>query len=121
MNDVPSPPAAPHTVGRSPVEPPPGHGRGDSGGGIVLGASLILIALNLRAAAAGVGPLLREIVHALHLSAPSVSVFASLPTLLFGAAAPVAPLLARRIGTEWALLTALVLLTVAAWDMTLKP
>ena len=35
---------------------------------------------------------------------PAISVFTSLPTLLFGLFAPVAPLLSRRIGTERALL-----------------
>jgi CP family cyanate transporter-like MFS transporter len=79
---------------------------------ILLGASLILIALNLRAAVAGIGPVLREIARSLELSAPAISVFTSLPTLLFGLFAPVAPVLSRRIGTERALLAALVLLTL---------
>ncbi len=78
---------------------------------ILLGASLVLIALNLRAAVAGIGPVLREIARTLDLSAAAVSVFTSLPTLLFGLSAPVAPLLARRIGVEGAILVALLLLT----------
>jgi CP family cyanate transporter-like MFS transporter len=81
-----------------------------SAGRLLLGVSLVLIALNLRAAVASVGPVLREIARSLGLSAMSVSVLTTVPSLCFGLAAPLAPLCARRVGTERTLLIALLLL-----------
>jgi CP family cyanate transporter-like MFS transporter len=79
-----------------------------------VGASVVLVALNLRPAVVGVGPLLADIRADEALSATAAGVLTALPVLCFGALAPVAPRLARRIGIERALLTALVVLALGS-------
>jgi MFS transporter, CP family, cyanate transporter len=76
-----------------------------------IGVAIVLVAANLRPAVVGVSPLLSEIQSSERLSATTAGVLTALPVLCFGLMAPVAPLLARRIGIERALLAALVLLT----------
>jgi MFS transporter, CP family, cyanate transporter len=76
-----------------------------------IGVAIVLVAANLRPAVVGVSPLLSEIQASERLSATTAGVLTALPVLCFGLIAPVAPLLARRIGIERALLAALVLLT----------
>ncbi|MGI5130318.1 CynX/NimT family MFS transporter [Pseudonocardia sp. CA-107938] len=70
-------------------------------------ASVVLVALNLRPSVVGVGPLLAQIRADEALTATAAGVLTALPVLCFGLLAPVAPRLARRIGIERALLTAL--------------
>jgi CP family cyanate transporter-like MFS transporter len=77
-----------------------------------VGASVVLVALNLRPAVVGVGPLLADIRADEALTATAAGVLTALPVLCFGALAPVAPRLARRIGIERALLSALVVLAL---------
>jgi CP family cyanate transporter-like MFS transporter len=77
-----------------------------------VGASVVLVALNLRPAVVGVGPLLADIRADEALTATAAGVLTALPVLCFGALAPVAPRLARRIGIERALLTALAVLAL---------
>jgi CP family cyanate transporter-like MFS transporter len=60
----------------------------------------VLIAVNMRPVAASVGPLVGQLRHGLHLSAATAGLLLSVPVLCFGAAAPLAPLLSRRIGIE---------------------
>jgi CP family cyanate transporter-like MFS transporter len=55
----------------------------------------VLIAFNGRAAVGSIGPVLREIMQALGLSALGASVLTTLPSLCFGLGAPLAPALAR--------------------------
>ena len=76
------------------------------------GAAIVLVAANLRPAVVGVGPLLAEIQTSEGLSGTAAGVLTALPLLCFGLLAPLAPVLARRIGIEWALLVALVVLCV---------
>jgi Cyanate permease len=70
-------------------------------------AAVVLVALNLRASVVAVGPLLEQIRTDEALSATAAGVLTALPVLCFGALAPVAPRLARRIGFERAVLAAL--------------
>jgi MFS transporter, CP family, cyanate transporter len=87
--------------------PTPVHG---SAGRLLLGVSIVLISVNLRAAVTSVGPVLHEIIRDAGLSAAAVSVLTTLPSLCFGLAAPLAPQLARRTGTERAVLAGLLLM-----------
>jgi len=77
-----------------------------------VGASVVLVALNLRPAVVGVGPLLAQIRADEALTATAAGVLTALPVLCFGALAPVAPRLARRIGIERALLAAMLVLAL---------
>jgi CP family cyanate transporter-like MFS transporter len=72
---------------------------------------MVLLAMNLRPAAAAVGPLIHRIRHDTGLSAAGAGLLVALPVLCFGALAPLAPLLARRIGARATLFGSLVLLT----------
>lgn len=78
---------------------------------LVLAASLALIAFSLRTPITSVGPILLEAAKATHLSPAGASVLTTLPSLCFGLFGPLAPMLARRLGSERALLVLLVLLT----------
>lgn len=79
---------------------------------IALAASLALIAFSLRTPITSVGPILLEAVRATNLSRTGASVLTTLPSLCFGLFGPLAPMLARRLGSERALLALLVMLTV---------
>ncbi|MEU3830244.1 MFS transporter [Streptomyces sp. NPDC029080] len=71
---------------------------------------LILLTLNLRAAITGIPPVLATLQADLHLSGTQAAVLTTLPVLCLGVFAPVAPVLARRTGTETVLAGALVLI-----------
>ncbi|UQI45747.1 MFS transporter [Streptomyces sp. HU2014] len=73
---------------------------------------LVLLTLNLRAAITGVPPLLGEIQDKFGLTGVEVSVLTTLPELCLGIFSALAPVLARRIGTEAAITVALVVITV---------
>jgi MFS transporter, CP family, cyanate transporter len=77
-----------------------------------IGVAIVLVAANLRPAVVGVAPLLSQIQSEERLSATAAGILTALPVLCFGLIAPVAPPLARRLGIERALLTAMVLLIV---------
>ena len=77
----------------------------------MLGVAMVLLAMNLRPAAAAVGPLIHRIRVDTGLSGTGAGLLAALPVLCFGALAPVAPMLARRLGTQLTLAGSLVLLT----------
>ncbi|CAN7301470.1 MFS transporter [Trinickia sp. LjRoot230] len=79
---------------------------------IALAASLALIAFSLRTPITSVGPILLEAVRATNLSRTGASVLTTLPSLCFGLFGPLAPLLARRLGSERTLLALLVLLAL---------
>jgi CP family cyanate transporter-like MFS transporter len=72
--------------------------------------AIVLVAANLRPAVVGMAPLLAAVQAGAGLSATAAGVLSALPVLCFGLLAPVAPLLARRVGIERALLIALVVL-----------
>ena len=77
---------------------------------MLLAVGMVLLACNLRPAAAGVGPLLGRIQADNGLSGFAAGVLATLPVLCFGALAPLAPALTRRLGERTTVPVALALL-----------
>jgi CP family cyanate transporter-like MFS transporter len=77
---------------------------------LLLGASLVLIAFNLRPALASLAPVLPEVMRDRGLTPTAMSLLTTLPVLCLGFFAPLAPHLARRWGTERAILILLVVL-----------
>ncbi|MFI0913331.1 CynX/NimT family MFS transporter [Streptomyces abikoensis] len=71
---------------------------------------IVLASLNMRAALAGVSPLMSEIGGHFHLSAATSSLVTTIPLVFMGLGSIVAPRLARRFGTEAVLCGALLLL-----------
>ena len=72
---------------------------------------LVLVALNLRPALSSMAPLLSEVSRSLGLSAATAGLLTTLPVLCLGLFAPLAPILARRFGSERVVLG--ILLTLA--------
>jgi MFS transporter, CP family, cyanate transporter len=79
---------------------------------VLLAAGMVLLAANLRPAAAGIGPLIGRIQTDTGLSGFGAGVLTTLPVLCFGALAPLAPAIARRIGDQAAAAAALAVLLV---------
>jgi CP family cyanate transporter-like MFS transporter len=77
---------------------------------VLLAISMVLLAANLRPAAAAVGPLLDRIRADTGLSATGAGVLTTLPVLCFGALAPLAPALVRRLGERTTAAVALAVL-----------
>jgi MFS transporter, CP family, cyanate transporter len=75
-----------------------------------LGLAVVLVAINLRPAAASVGPVLHRIEVGDSLSAGWASALTTLPVLCFGLVAAAAPPLARRIGVHAAVTVAMFVL-----------
>jgi CP family cyanate transporter-like MFS transporter len=71
---------------------------------------MVLLAMNLRPAAAAIGPLIHRIQADTGLSGLGASLLVALPVFCFGGVAPVAPVLARRLGARLTLTVALVLI-----------
>ncbi|MBQ0833472.1 MFS transporter [Marinobacter sp.] len=80
---------------------------------IMMFVGMMLVALNLRPALTSVGPILTSIGDSLSLSSIGQGVLTTLPVLLLGLAAPIAPRAARKLGMERAVLVALIILGVA--------
>lgn len=76
----------------------------------VLAGGVFLVAINLRPAAASIGPVLNRIEADTRLSSGVAGALTTLPVLCFGLLAPLAPVLARRLGLRTALAAALVVL-----------
>jgi MFS transporter, CP family, cyanate transporter len=68
----------------------------------VLVAAIVAVALNQRPAVVALGPLLRDLRADTGLSAAMAGLLTTVPVLCFGAFAPLAPRLARRLGLETA-------------------
>ncbi len=77
----------------------------------LLAAGVILVSINLRPAAASIGPVLDRIQVDTGLSSGWAGALATLPVLCFGLLAPLAPPLARRLGLHTAIAVALIALT----------
>lgn len=73
---------------------------------------LVLVALNLRPALSSIAPLLNQVSKSLDMSAAQAGLLTTLPVLCLGLFAPLAPILARRFGSERVVLA--ILLTLAA-------
>ncbi|WP_206330485.1 MFS transporter [Modestobacter sp. KNN46-3] len=77
---------------------------------LLLVAAIVVVALNQRPAVVAVAPLLGALRADTGLSSALAGLLTALPVLCFGAFAPLAPRLARRIGLETAVAASLVLL-----------
>jgi CP family cyanate transporter-like MFS transporter len=82
---------------------------------VLLALSVVLVAINLRPAVAGVGPVLPELRAGLPLSGAGAAVLTTLPVLCFGLLATVAPRLARRYGIEPVLVGVMAALAAGAF------
>jgi CP family cyanate transporter-like MFS transporter len=71
---------------------------------------LVFVALNLRPALSSMAPLLSEVSSGLGLSAARAGLLTTLPVLCLGLFAPLAPILARRFGSERVVLGILLML-----------
>jgi CP family cyanate transporter-like MFS transporter len=78
----------------------------------LIAGAIVFTALNLRTAIASVPPLLDEIRESVPLSATAAGVLTTAPVICMAVGSPIAPPLARRIGTEAA--CTVLALTVAA-------
>ena len=78
---------------------------------IFLIAGIVLIALNLRPALAGIGPLVGTIREATGLSNTMLGLLTTLPLLAFGVLSTLTPLFTKRMGIEGTLALAMALLT----------
>ncbi|WP_054894364.1 MFS transporter [Pseudomonas sp. NBRC 111143] len=72
---------------------------------------LVLVALNLRPALSSMAPVLGQVSEGLGLNASAAGLLTTLPVLCLGLFAPLAPILARRFGSERVILG--ILLTLA--------
>ena len=77
---------------------------------MLLAIGIVLVAANLRPAAAGIGPLIDRIKSDTGLSDGGADILVALPVFCFGALAPLAPTLARRFGARATVAGALALL-----------
>ena len=76
----------------------------------LLAGGVVLVSINLRPAAASIGPVLDRIQSDTGLSSGWAGALATLPVLCFGLLAPLAPPLARRLGVHTAIAVALLVL-----------
>lgn len=74
--------------------------------------AVAVVAFNLRPALTAVSPVLTQIQRATGLSGAEAGLLTTIPVLAFGACAPLAPLLGRRLGMEAALVGSLVVLVL---------
>jgi CP family cyanate transporter-like MFS transporter len=79
-----------------------------------LTAAIVLLAINLRTVIASLPPLLTEVRADLGLSATLAGLLTTIPVVCFGALAPVAPRLARRVSLERILVACAVVTAAAA-------
>ncbi|MFE0760535.1 CynX/NimT family MFS transporter [Streptomyces smyrnaeus] len=77
---------------------------------LLLLVGIVLASLNMRAALAGVSPVLGEISDDFGMTSTLSSLVTTIPLIFMGVVSPLAPKLARRWGTETVLLGALLLL-----------
>jgi CP family cyanate transporter-like MFS transporter len=88
---------------------------------VLLVAAIVAVALNQRPAVVAVAPVLGELRAETGLSSALAGLLTTLPVLCFGAFAPAAPRLARRIGLETAVAASLVLLAAGIALRLLTP
>jgi CP family cyanate transporter-like MFS transporter len=91
------------------------------GGLVLLVAAIVVVALNQRPAVVAVAPVLGDLRADTGLSSALGGLLTTLPVLCFGAFAPLAPRLARRIGLETAVAASLVLLAAGIALRLLTP
>lgn len=83
--------------------------------------AIVLVSLNLRAVITIVGPLVDDIRHDLGISRTAAGMLSTLPLLAFGLVSPLAPRLAARIGSDRALVAAMVVMTAGLAIRPLPP
>jgi len=88
---------------------------------VLLVAAIVAVALNQRPAIVAVGSVLRKLQDDTGLGDTLAGVLTAVPVLCFGAFAPVAPRVARRIGLETAVALSLVLLVAGIALRLLTP
>jgi CP family cyanate transporter-like MFS transporter len=88
---------------------------------VLLVAAIVAVALNQRPAVVAVAPVLGDLRSDTGLSSTLAGLLTTLPVLCFGAFAPAAPRLARRIGLETAVALSLVLLAAGIALRLLSP
>ncbi|SDD97566.1 MFS transporter, CP family, cyanate transporter [Pseudomonas guariconensis] len=76
---------------------------------------LVLVALNLRPALSSMAPVLGQVSEGLGLNASQAGLLTTLPVLCLGLFAPLAPVLARRFGSERVVLGILLTLALGIW------
>jgi MFS transporter, CP family, cyanate transporter len=76
-----------------------------------LTAGVLIFAANMRPVATSVGPLVHQVRDGLHVSGAITGLLVTIPVLCFGAVAPLAPLLSRRLGIARTLALILVAIT----------
>ena len=91
------------------------------GATVLLVVAIVAVALNQRPAVVAVAPVLRDIRADTGMSAAVAGLLTTLPVLCFGAFAPGAPRLARRIGLETAVALSLLLLAAGIALRLLSP
>jgi MFS transporter, CP family, cyanate transporter len=91
------------------------------GGSVLLVAAIVAVALNQRPAVVAVAPVLGDLRAETGLSSAMAGLLTTLPVLCFGAFAPAAPRLARRIGLETAVALSLLLLAAGIALRLLSP
>jgi CP family cyanate transporter-like MFS transporter len=77
---------------------------------VALAGGVVLVAINLRPAAAAIGPILNRIQSDTGLSSGWAGALTTLPVLCFGLLAPLGPVLARRLGLRTSLAGAMLVL-----------
>jgi CP family cyanate transporter-like MFS transporter len=87
---------------------------------VLLACGVMLVAINLRPAAASIGPVLNRIQAGTGLSSGWAGALTTLPVLCFGLLAPLAPVLARRLGVHTSIAAAMFVL-LAGMLMRLIP
>ena len=87
----------------------------------LLVVAIVLVALNQRPAVVAVSPLLADLRADTGLSSALAGLLTTVPVLCFGAFAPLAPRMARRIGLETAVAASLVLLAAGIALRLLQP
>jgi CP family cyanate transporter-like MFS transporter len=91
------------------------------GAAVLLVAAVVAVALNQRPAVVAVAPVLRQLRADTGLGSAMAGLLTTLPVLCFGAFAPLAPRLARRIGLETAVALSLVVLAAGIALRLLTP
>lgn len=95
---------------------PPHTGLWQGRAAILIG--LVLLGITLRHAVTGLSPLLTDVRHALGIGTAGATFIGMLPTLCFGTAGFLAPVMVRKVGAES---TALLAMTLAATGTLIRP
>jgi CP family cyanate transporter-like MFS transporter len=82
-------------------------------------AGIVLLALNLRPAAASVGPMLPEVMRGMHLSHSEVALLTALPALAYACFAAIGPAMARTFGVHRATLLSLFAIAIGLFARSL--